>query len=339
MDRLEREGAEKIVLGPLDQAGVAQLAADVLQAKPHGALLKMAERVGGSEPPDRRRRRLRHLAWRPSGRTGLSAAGAAITGRRRRFVLHATPNRAGAEYSPSPAARDREVICAQILRLWPPPPARTARRRVPRTRRRTLTAGEWLYVRWAALTCSPLPCAIDSRRAKARYRLVPDGAGGERRRCDRHHRPVRRCLYRCLARLAASLLPRGAPTGLRRRLAGHRDHHAHQPPLLRPRGLHSPATGASSPDPEGIITGGYASKTGRTVAIRYGEAVTAHALIALFRQIIAADRVGGWRELGDIQRARGWAPDSAVFRAGGRPDECRKPVPALPEHPAGYYPC
>lgn len=48
MDRLEREGAEKIVLGPLDQAGVAQLAADVLQAKPDDALLKMAERAGGS---------------------------------------------------------------------------------------------------------------------------------------------------------------------------------------------------------------------------------------------------------------------------------------------------
>jgi len=48
MDRLEREGAEKIVLGPLDQAGVAQLAADVLQAKPGRALLKMAERAGGS---------------------------------------------------------------------------------------------------------------------------------------------------------------------------------------------------------------------------------------------------------------------------------------------------
>ena len=48
MDRLERDGAAKIVLGPLDQAGVAQLAADVLQATPDGALLKMAERAGGS---------------------------------------------------------------------------------------------------------------------------------------------------------------------------------------------------------------------------------------------------------------------------------------------------
>jgi DNA-binding CsgD family transcriptional regulator len=48
IDRLERDGAAKIVLGPLDQAGVAQLAADVLQATPDGALLKMTERAGGS---------------------------------------------------------------------------------------------------------------------------------------------------------------------------------------------------------------------------------------------------------------------------------------------------
>ena len=48
MDRLEREGAEKIVLGPLGQAGVAQVAADVLQAEPGPELLKMAGRAGGS---------------------------------------------------------------------------------------------------------------------------------------------------------------------------------------------------------------------------------------------------------------------------------------------------
>jgi hypothetical protein len=33
------------------------------------------------------------------------------------------------------------------------------------------------------------------------------------------------------------------------------------------------------------------------VAIRYGEAVTAPVLIAMFRQIIADDGVSGWREL------------------------------------------
>src|ERR1700722_3916115 len=48
LDRLEAEGAEKIVLGPLGQAGVAQVAADVLQAEPGPALLEMAGRAGGS---------------------------------------------------------------------------------------------------------------------------------------------------------------------------------------------------------------------------------------------------------------------------------------------------
>jgi len=42
MDSLEREGAVKIVLGPLDQAGVAQVARDVLLAEPDTGLLKMA---------------------------------------------------------------------------------------------------------------------------------------------------------------------------------------------------------------------------------------------------------------------------------------------------------
>jgi hypothetical protein len=69
-----------------------------------------------------------------------------------------------------------------------------------------------------------------------------------------------------------------------------------KPPLLRPGGPHS-STAGIVPDSEGIITGGHASETGRAVAIRYGEAVTAPVLIAMFRLIIANDRVGGWCEL------------------------------------------
>jgi DNA-binding CsgD family transcriptional regulator len=45
---LERGGAAKIPLGPLDHAGVAQMAADVLGAVPDSELLKMAERPAGS---------------------------------------------------------------------------------------------------------------------------------------------------------------------------------------------------------------------------------------------------------------------------------------------------
>lgn len=55
--------------------------------------------------------------------------------------------------------------------------------------------------------------------------------------------------------------------------------------------------GATVPDPELIITGGHDNKTARTVAIRQGETINASALTAMFRQIIANNRAGGWRKL------------------------------------------
>jgi hypothetical protein len=55
--------------------------------------------------------------------------------------------------------------------------------------------------------------------------------------------------------------------------------------------------GGIVPDPEGIITGGHDNKTARTVAIRKGESLNAPALDAMFRQIIANNRAGGWRKL------------------------------------------
>jgi hypothetical protein len=55
--------------------------------------------------------------------------------------------------------------------------------------------------------------------------------------------------------------------------------------------------GAIVPDPEGIITGGHDNKTARTVAVRQGERINAPALRAMFRQIIANNRAGGWRKL------------------------------------------
>ncbi|MDQ3475347.1 MAG: DUF1801 domain-containing protein [Actinomycetota bacterium] len=55
--------------------------------------------------------------------------------------------------------------------------------------------------------------------------------------------------------------------------------------------------GAIVPDPEGIITGGLDNKTARTVAFRQGEAINAPALSAMFKQIIANNRAGGWRKL------------------------------------------
>jgi hypothetical protein len=55
--------------------------------------------------------------------------------------------------------------------------------------------------------------------------------------------------------------------------------------------------GAIVPDPEGIITGGHDNQTARTVAIYEGETVNAGALQAMFEQIIANNRAGGWRKL------------------------------------------
>ncbi|MFF4989059.1 DUF1801 domain-containing protein [Streptosporangium saharense] len=60
--------------------------------------------------------------------------------------------------------------------------------------------------------------------------------------------------------------------------------------------------GGIVPDPEGIITAGHHNKTARTVAFREGEPINAPALTAMFRQIIADNRAGGWRKLKDRPR-------------------------------------
>ena len=51
------------------------------------------------------------------------------------------------------------------------------------------------------------------------------------------------------------------------------------------------------PDPEGIITAGHDNQTARTVAFRRDEPINERALLAMFRQIIANNRAGGWRKL------------------------------------------
>ena len=59
--------------------------------------------------------------------------------------------------------------------------------------------------------------------------------------------------------------------------------------------------GAMVPDPEGIITAGHDNQTARTVAYRKDETINERAIVAMFRQIIANNRAGGWRKL----KARG----------------------------------
>ena len=55
--------------------------------------------------------------------------------------------------------------------------------------------------------------------------------------------------------------------------------------------------GGIVPDPEKIITGGHDNQTARTVAIRRDEHINTRALGAMFAQIIADNRAGGWRKL------------------------------------------
>src|ERR671912_221433 len=55
--------------------------------------------------------------------------------------------------------------------------------------------------------------------------------------------------------------------------------------------------GAMVPDPEGIITHGHDNKTARQIAIRKGETINSRAALAMFKQIIANNRAGGWRKL------------------------------------------
>ncbi|WP_067570009.1 DUF1801 domain-containing protein [Nocardia acidivorans] len=55
--------------------------------------------------------------------------------------------------------------------------------------------------------------------------------------------------------------------------------------------------GGIVPDPHGIITGGHENKTARMIAVQEGETLNAPALLAMFKQIVANNRAGGWRRL------------------------------------------
>jgi hypothetical protein len=63
--------------------------------------------------------------------------------------------------------------------------------------------------------------------------------------------------------------------------------------------------GAIVPDPAGIITGGHANETARTMAVRQGERINTRALTAMLREIVANNRAGGWRK---IKAARATRP-------------------------------
>ena len=50
-------------------------------------------------------------------------------------------------------------------------------------------------------------------------------------------------------------------------------------------------------DPDGIITAGHENQTGRQISVDEGEPINAPALTAMFKEIIANNRAGGWRKL------------------------------------------
>jgi hypothetical protein len=52
-----------------------------------------------------------------------------------------------------------------------------------------------------------------------------------------------------------------------------------------------------APDPEGIINQGQGNLTARAIQVRQGETINNHALLNLFKAVIANNRAGGWRKL------------------------------------------
>jgi len=62
--------------------------------------------------------------------------------------------------------------------------------------------------------------------------------------------------------------------------------------------------GAMVPDPDHIITAGHENQTARQIAFARGAAIPRRPLLAMFRQIAANNRDGGWRRL----KAKSQAP-------------------------------
>jgi hypothetical protein len=50
-------------------------------------------------------------------------------------------------------------------------------------------------------------------------------------------------------------------------------------------------------DPAGIVTAGHENKTGRQISIYEGDGIDGPALKAMFEEIVAHNRAGGWRKL------------------------------------------
>jgi hypothetical protein len=52
-----------------------------------------------------------------------------------------------------------------------------------------------------------------------------------------------------------------------------------------------------APDPEGIINQGQGNATARAIQVRRDDPINERAMLALFKEVIANNRSGGWRQI------------------------------------------
>jgi hypothetical protein len=52
-----------------------------------------------------------------------------------------------------------------------------------------------------------------------------------------------------------------------------------------------------APDPEGIINQGHGNATARAIQVRRDDPINERAMLALFKEVIANNRSGGWRQI------------------------------------------
>jgi hypothetical protein len=58
-----------------------------------------------------------------------------------------------------------------------------------------------------------------------------------------------------------------------------------------------------APDPEGIINQGHGNATARAIQVRRDEPINERAMLALFKEVIANNRSGGWRQVEKRRRS------------------------------------
>jgi hypothetical protein len=52
-------------------------------------------------------------------------------------------------------------------------------------------------------------------------------------------------------------------------------------------------------DPEGIINKGHGNRTAKSIQVSQGQVLNEQALLSMFKELIAHNRMGGWRKIKD----------------------------------------